>query len=114
VTAGEDQLQPLVRECRLLHGVPRGRVLLGVGDLEQARLRRQGAIAPDAVDRAAASRRDQPPCRARRRTFSGPALGRDREGLLRGLLGEVEVAEEADERSEDAPPVLAEGLLERQ
>ena len=41
-----------------------------------------------------------------------PALGRDRERLLRGFLGEVEVAEEADERSEDATPLLAEGLLE--
>jgi hypothetical protein len=41
-----------------------------------------------------------------------PALRGDREGLLRGLLGEVEVAEEADERGEDAPPLLAERLLE--
>jgi hypothetical protein len=41
-----------------------------------------------------------------------PALGGDGEGLLRGFLGEVEVAEEADERSEDAAPLLAEDLLE--
>ena len=41
-----------------------------------------------------------------------PALGGDREGLLRGFLGEVEVAEEADQRSEDASPLVAEGLLE--
>ena len=41
-----------------------------------------------------------------------PALRGDRERLLRGLLGEVEVAEEADQRSEDASPLLAEGLLE--
>jgi hypothetical protein len=41
-----------------------------------------------------------------------PALGGDRERLLRGLLGEVEVAEEADERGEDAPPLVAERLLE--
>ncbi len=41
-----------------------------------------------------------------------PALGGDREGLLCGLLGEVEVAEEADQRSEDTSPVLAEGLFE--
>jgi len=39
-------------------------------------------------------------------------LGGDRERLLRGFLGEVEVAEVADEGREDAPPVLAEGLLE--
>jgi hypothetical protein len=41
-----------------------------------------------------------------------PALGGDRERLLRGLLGEVEVAEEADQGGEDAAPLLAEDLLE--
>ena len=37
-----------------------------------------------------------------------PALGGDRERLLRGLLGEVEVAEEADQRGEHAAPLVAE------
>jgi hypothetical protein len=41
-----------------------------------------------------------------------PALGSDRERLLRGLLGEVEVAEEADQRSEDASPLVPEDLAE--
>ena len=41
-----------------------------------------------------------------------PALGRDRERLLRGFLGEVEVAEEADQGGEDASPLVAEDLLE--
>ncbi len=41
-----------------------------------------------------------------------PALRGDREGLLRGFLGEVEVAEEADQGSEDTAPLVAEGLLE--
>ena len=41
-----------------------------------------------------------------------PALGGDRERLLGGLLGEVEVAEEADQRREDASPLVAEDLLE--
>src|ERR1051325_2198790 len=104
MAAGEDQLQPLVCDRRLLHGIARGRVLLGAGELEQARLLCEAAIVPDAVDRAAPSRGDQPPWRVRRRAFRRPARGCDREGLLRGLLGEVEVAEEADERSEDAPP----------
>jgi hypothetical protein len=40
-----------------------------------------------------------------------PALRRDREGLLRGLLGEVEVAEEADQGGKDAPPLVAESRL---
>jgi hypothetical protein len=29
--------------------------------------------------------------------FAGPALGRDRERVLGGLLGEIDVAEEADQ-----------------
>jgi len=41
-----------------------------------------------------------------------PALGGDGERVLGGLLGEVEVAEEADQAREDAAPLVAEGLLE--
>ena len=39
-------------------------------------------------------------------------IRRDRERLLGGLLGEVEVAEEADQGSEDTAPLIAEDLLE--
>jgi hypothetical protein len=46
------------------------------------------------------------------RAVAGPALGGDRERLLGGLLGEVEVAEEADQVGEDAVPLLAEDVLE--
>src|SRR5262249_9530317 len=35
-----------------------------------------------------------------------PALRCDRERLLRGFLGEVEIAEEADQRREDPPPLV--------
>jgi hypothetical protein len=42
----------------------------------------------------------------------GPALGGDGEGLLGGFLGEVEVAEEADQGGEDASPFVAEDLVE--
>ena len=41
-----------------------------------------------------------------------PTLGGDGEGLLRGFLGELEVAEEADQTGEDAAPLVAEDLLE--
>jgi hypothetical protein len=44
--------------------------------------------------------------------FVRPAGGGDRESLLGGFLGEVEVAEEADQRGEDTPPLLPEDLLE--
>jgi hypothetical protein len=48
----------------------------------------------------------------RRLAVPRPPLRGDRERLLRGFLGEVEVAEEADERSEDATPMIAKRLLE--
>jgi hypothetical protein len=43
-----------------------------------------------------------------------PALGGDRERVLGGFLGEVEVAEEADQCSEDTAPLVAERLVEDQ
>jgi hypothetical protein len=107
VAAGEDKLEPLVRECRGVH-----RVLHCLGHVEQAGLRSERAVAADPVDRAVAPGRDEPCARARRDTIARPALGGDRERVLRGFLGEVEVAEEADQRSENAPPLLAEDRLE--
>jgi hypothetical protein len=107
MTTGEDELESLVGKDRLVH-----RVLHGQRNVEQAGLRRQRAVAADAIDGPVARRRDQPQARIRRDAVARPALGGDREGLLRGLLGEVEIAEEADERSEDPAPVVAEGLLE--
>ena len=59
-----------------------------------------------------ARRRHQPGARVGGDSVARPALRGDREGLLRGLLGEVEVAEEADQGSEDIAPPVAEGLLE--
>jgi hypothetical protein len=44
---------------------------------------------------------------------SRPALGGQREGLLSGFLGEVEIAEEADQAGEDAAPLVAKDLLEQ-
>jgi hypothetical protein len=41
-----------------------------------------------------------------------PALGGHGERFLGGLLGEIEVAEEADQAGEDAAPFLPEDLLE--
>jgi hypothetical protein len=42
-----------------------------------------------------------------------PALRSDRERLLRGFLGEVEVAEEADQRGKDAAPLVLEDLIDQ-
>jgi hypothetical protein len=106
VAAREDELESLVGERRRVH-----RVLHGLGHLEQARLRSQRPIAADAVDGPVAGGRHQP-ARRHGAPLARPPLRGDREGLLRGFLGEVEVAEEADERSKDAAPLLTERLLE--
>jgi hypothetical protein len=75
-------------------------------------LRRERAIAANAVDRAVPSGGHEPGARVGGRPVARPALGGERERLLRGFLGEVEVAEEADQRREDAPPLVAEDPLE--
>jgi hypothetical protein len=87
-------------------------ILRCLGHVEQARLRGERPIAADAVDRAVARRRHEPDAGARGDAVARPALGGDGERLLRGFLGEVEVAEEADERREDPAPLVAEDLLE--
>jgi hypothetical protein len=107
VAAGEDQLQALVGDLGLVDHVL-GR-LLGV---EQPRLRGERAIPADAVDRAVARGRHEPRARVGGGAVARPALGGDRESILGGLLGELEVAEEADQGREHAPPLVAEGLLE--
>ena len=48
-----------------------------------------------------------------RRPIAGPPFGRGRERLLGGLLGEVDVAEEADQGREDAAPLALEDLLDQ-
>jgi hypothetical protein len=89
-------------------------VLGGVGHLEQTGLRHQRAIPANPVNRAVARGRHQPRTGIGGRSLARPPLGRDRKRLLRGLLGDVEVAEEADQRSEDASPLVAKDLLEDQ
>jgi hypothetical protein len=106
VAAGEDQLEPLVRDGHLL--VP---VLDRQRALEQGQLGLQRAVTPDAVDGTVTRGGDEPRGRVGGSPFARPALGGDREGLLGGFLGELEVAEEADKRSEDTAPLLPEDLL---
>jgi hypothetical protein len=66
----------------------------------------------DAVDRPVAGGGDEPRARVVGRPVARPALGGGGERLLRGFLGELEVAEEADQRREDASPLVAEDLVE--
>jgi hypothetical protein len=108
MAAGEDQLQPLVRKRPLLH-----LVLYGLGHLEQAGLLGERALAAEPVDRAVAGGDGQPGAGVGWRAVPGPPLGRERERLLRGFLGAIEVPEEADQAGEDAAPLVAEDLLEQ-
>jgi hypothetical protein len=107
MAAREDQLEPLIGDRRLVHFV-----LNCLRHIEQAGLRGQRPIAADVVDCAVARGRHEPGARIRGRSLSRPALGRDRERLLGGFLGEVEVAEEADQGGEDTAPLFAEDPLE--
>jgi hypothetical protein len=56
---------------------------------------------------------DQPGAGIRWTPFARPALGGDRERLLGGLLGEVDVAEEADQGGEDPSPLVLEDALDQ-
>jgi hypothetical protein len=111
MTAGEDELEPLIGECGVVEGFVHGG-LHRAGRIEQARLLVAFAIAPDAVDRSVASGRDEPGARVVGRSRPRPAFGGDRKRLLSGVLGEVEIAEEADEVRDDAAPLVVEDLLE--
>jgi hypothetical protein len=107
VAAREHELEPLVRNRRLVHVV-----LHRFWHLERAGLCGERAIAADAVDRAVARGGQQPGARVGGRPLAGPALGGDRERFLGGFLGEVEITEEADQAGQDAAPLVTEGLLE--
>jgi hypothetical protein len=107
MTAGEHQLEPLIGKCHLLC-----LVLRGLAHLEQAGLGRERAIAAQAVDRSVARSGRQPGARIGGDPVARPALGRDRERFLRGFLGEIEVAEKANQRSQNTAPLLAEDRLE--
>jgi hypothetical protein len=80
---------------------------------EQPRLRGKRPLATDTIDRTVARRRHQPPNRVDRNAFPWPALGRQRERLLRGVLSEIEIAEIANQRSEYTTPMLAEDCLDQ-
>jgi hypothetical protein len=92
VAAGEQQLEPLVADRGVIHLVTRR-----LGRLQQAELLGAPALPADPVDRPVSGRRHQPRPGALRDAVSRPALRGDGERLLRGFLGEVEVAEEADQ-----------------
>src|SRR6187551_1823748 len=106
MAAGEDKAQALVGNHVSLLGLAR----LQRG--QQLGLPLKRAVTADPVDCPVSSRRQQPGARPVGRPFHGPALQRDRGRVLEGVLGEVEVAEDADQACENAPPLGAEDALE--
>ena len=80
---------------------------------EHAELGGEDPFAADPVRGSVPSRPHQPGAGLRGDAVARPALGGDRERLLGGVLGEVEVAEDADQGGQDAAPLLAEDLVER-
>jgi len=104
VAAGEDQAEPLVghRFVALIVGLQLRE------PLQELRLARERALPADAVDRAVARGRDQPGARILRRSVARPALECGRDRVLKGVLRELEVAEDGDQDCENAAPLLAE------
>jgi len=111
VAAGEDQAQHVVAEGIFLllrrYDLPRD---LGLG-LEVPALRPEQDLPAQAIDRLVASDIDQPGARARRHACGRPLLEGRRERLLQGVLGELEIADKADQRREDATRLVPEHML---
>jgi hypothetical protein len=105
VAAGEDEGEPLVGN--------RAHVVLLLDRLDRCEPleRRPLRLAAQPVDRAVASGGDDPGTGIRRDAVAGPALRGDRERLLDGVLGEVEVAERADQDRDRAPELLPVDLV---
>src|SRR5262249_46693494 len=80
---------------------------------EQLCLARKRLLAPDAVDGAVSGGSDDPRAGIRGQTVLGPADERSREGVLDGVLRQLEVAEHADEDRHGTAPLLAEDKLDR-
>jgi hypothetical protein len=118
VAAGEQELEPLVGDgAVVVHGLLQALGgadrLPGLGGHKLPGLGGQDALAAEPVDGAVAGRRDQPGAGIVRGPLAGPALSGDSKRLLSGLLGKVEVTEEADQGGEDPTPLGAEDLLDR-
>ena len=79
---------------------------------EELGLPRQRPVAANPVDRAVLGRRDDPGAGIGRCSVTRPALQRRCEGVLDGVLGEVEVAEHADEDRDRTSPLLAEDAID--
>jgi hypothetical protein len=91
-------------------------VLFRHGELRKARqelgLPCEGALSPEAVDRAVAGGREDPGGRVLRASALRPPLERRGERVLDGVLGPLEVAQETSEDGDGTTPFVAEDALD--
>jgi hypothetical protein len=105
VAAREHECEPLVGNRRLGVGVGGH---FGVEPLQELALALEGALAADPVDGAIPGNGHDPRAGLRGDAVAWPALDGECEGVLDGLLGAVEVAEDAGQYGDCAPPLLPE------
>jgi hypothetical protein len=77
------------------------------------RLLGERPVAPQAIDGTVAGRRHEPGTRFGRCPVSRPPFRGDRERLLRGFLGQIDIAEERDKAGDDPAPLLTKDLIEQ-
>ena len=101
VAAGEDEAEAVVFD--LMGFIAFNGKCFGMLFFERIEAR----AAPDGIDRLEAPRRHQPGARIGRDSVARPLLERSAECLVQRLLGEVEVAQKAHQRREDAARLRA-------
>ncbi len=102
MAAGEDQPEPVVLDA--LPVGPRVRILDGQVGLAAFLIERVESRPPaHRVDGLEPARRHEPGARVARHAVAGPLLERGAKGVVHGLLGGIEIAEQANQRREDAP-----------
>ena len=108
VAAGEDEAQPIVTHGHLVDLA--ARVVAperGVG-LHLGALVLEQRAPPHLIDRLVARGADQPGARVRGRPLARPLHQRRLQRRRQRLFAQVDVAQDADQRREDPPPLLLE------
>ena len=110
VAAGEHELQPVVldRAHRRGSGRPIGALVQTRHAFQLPPLVVHASLTPEPIDRLVPRGGGDPRARVVRQARPRPALQRDGEGLLHGLLGHVEVAQHPDEGRDRPPRLLTE------
>jgi len=100
VAAGEDQAQAVVSEQFVLTGV----LPLALEEHDQVRLRAvETRPSTHCIDGLEATGGDQPRPGVVRHTITLPTLDGNEERIVHGLLSQVEIPQQANQRRQDAP-----------